>query len=79
MSLCYDDAGTGWQVVGTPLRQASPPASPAVPSTVPRTWKVSGQGRKLGVGGGPGKDQSLSGVSEQVGRLTDSAHSQDLA
>lgn len=71
--------GIVWQVVGTPEMRISSPMSPGVPSTVPRTRKVSDQGRKLGVGGGPGKEQSVTGVSEQVGRLTDSAHSQDLA
>lgn len=39
--------------------QISSPASPVVPSTVPRARTVSDQGRKLGVGGGPGKEQTL--------------------
>lgn len=49
------------------------------PSTVPATWKAWDQGRKLGVGGVTSEGQSPAGVSEQVGGLADSTHSQDLA
>lgn len=71
--------GVVWQLVGAPVMQISLLVSPLVPSTAPRTWKAADQGRKLGVGGGTGKEQSSAAVSEQVGGLTDSAHSQDLA
>lgn len=60
ISVCSEDTGTG-----APWSQVSSPASVVVPSTVPRTWKVSDQGRKWGVGGGPGQAHSLAGVSEQ--------------
>ena len=55
------------------------PCTPCGSSIVPMAWKVWDQGRKLGVGGGTGKERSPAGVSEQVGGLTYSAHSQDLA
>lgn len=63
--------GVVWQLVGAPVMQISLLVSPLVPSTAPRTWKAADQGRKLGVGGGTGKEQSSAAVSEQVGGLTD--------
>lgn len=62
--------GIVWQVVGIPLKQMSFLASPLIPSTVPRTWKVLAQGRQLGVGGGAGKEWNPARVSEEVGELT---------
>lgn len=62
--------GIVWQVVGVPLKQMSFLASPVIPSTEPRTWKVLAQGRQLGVGGGTGEEQNPARVSEQVGELT---------
>ena len=68
-----------WQVGGALLMQVSFLAHSVNPSTVPATWKAWDQGRKLGVGGGTSEGQSPAGVSEQVGGLADSTHSQDLA
>lgn len=49
------------------------------PSTVSTTWKAWDQGRKLGWEVEQVKDGAQLGVSEQVGGLADSTHSQDLA
>lgn len=68
-----------WQVGGALLMQVSFLAHSVNPSTVSTTWKAWDQGRKLGVGGGTSEGRSPAGVSEQVGGLADSTHSQDLA
>lgn len=71
--------GVVWQVAGCYRNAVSLLVSPLVPSPAPWTCKAADQGWKLGVGGGTDREQSSAVVSEQVSRLTDSAHSQDLA
>lgn len=57
--MCIHAAHTWhvWQVVGAPAMRILLLVSPLLPSTVPGTWEVADQGRKLGVGGGTGKEQ----------------------